>query len=290
MPCSISASQLVSSTRLSPLPPEAPHPGSGKLIPGKSMPRPSPPHTRRPQVVQGKPLRGAELADLITNVVEALNEREIPTAGSLLEYFNKELVGACREVYIKRWVGACREVYIKRWVGACREVYIKRWVGACRQVCIERWVGACRQVCIERWVGACRQVCIERWVGACREVCIERWVGGQECECVSNSAATNRPARMSRLAPYRCDHACKWMGHEIEISDLTSQPEPPLTHFCTLCCRLEQQHLPVDEASFNASAAAAKAAAFDKFERERFGGLLEELRASLQASIDHEYR
>eukprot|EP00887_Chlorella_sp_A99_P007143 scaffold2.g7143.t1 len=35
-------------------------------------------------------------------VVTALNEREIPNAGSLVEYFNRELVAACTQLYIKR--------------------------------------------------------------------------------------------------------------------------------------------------------------------------------------------
>lgn len=102
-----------------------------------------------PQVVQGKPLDGPGLADLIQQVVEGLNDRDIPTggrveggsstapallpppppprlppaatgihclrclyclyclsalpaAGSLVEYFNKELVQGCKEAYIKQ--------------------------------------------------------------------------------------------------------------------------------------------------------------------------------------------
>ncbi|KAL4442076.1 hypothetical protein ABPG77_011337 [Micractinium sp. CCAP 211/92] len=56
----------------------------------------------RPKVVQGKQLDGAGLADLVQQVVEGLNERDIPTAGSLVEYFNKELVQGCRDAYVKR--------------------------------------------------------------------------------------------------------------------------------------------------------------------------------------------
>lgn len=54
-----------------------------------------------PKIVKGTALNGPALADLITEVVTALNAREIPTAGSLLEYFNKELVTACRDQFIK---------------------------------------------------------------------------------------------------------------------------------------------------------------------------------------------
>lgn len=56
----------------------------------------------RPKVVQGKPLDGPGLADLIQQVVAGLNDRDIPTAGSLVEYFNKELVQGCKGAYIQR--------------------------------------------------------------------------------------------------------------------------------------------------------------------------------------------
>ena len=55
----------------------------------------------QPKVVKGKVLDGPALADLIEQVVTALNDREIPTAGSLVEYFNRELVDACREQFVK---------------------------------------------------------------------------------------------------------------------------------------------------------------------------------------------
>lgn len=55
-------------------------------------------------MVQGKELDGAGLAALVRKVVAALNTREIPTAGSLVEYFNRELVGACRDQFVARWV------------------------------------------------------------------------------------------------------------------------------------------------------------------------------------------
>ena len=53
------------------------------------------------KVVRGQPLDGPGLAELISQVVTALNAREIPTAGSLIAYFNKELVDSCREMYVK---------------------------------------------------------------------------------------------------------------------------------------------------------------------------------------------
>jgi len=54
----------------------------------------------RPKVVRGAVMDGPALADFITEVVTALNEKEIPTAGSLVRYFNRELVDACREQFI----------------------------------------------------------------------------------------------------------------------------------------------------------------------------------------------
>ena len=42
---------------------------------------------------------GAELADLVVKMVAALNSRDIPTAGSILEHFNRELVTKLRDAY-----------------------------------------------------------------------------------------------------------------------------------------------------------------------------------------------
>ena len=44
------------------------------------------------QVVNGAALNGTGLARLIEQMVTALNARDIPTAGSILEHFNKELM------------------------------------------------------------------------------------------------------------------------------------------------------------------------------------------------------
>ena len=56
----------------------------------------------RPKMVRGAQLTGPELARLIEQVVTALNEREIPTAGSLVQYFNRDLVAQCRQAYLAR--------------------------------------------------------------------------------------------------------------------------------------------------------------------------------------------
>uniref|UniRef100_A0A1D1ZYE9 GB1/RHD3-type G domain-containing protein n=1 Tax=Auxenochlorella protothecoides TaxID=3075 RepID=A0A1D1ZYE9_AUXPR len=53
-----------------------------------------------PKLVRGRALDGAALARLIRDVVAALNSREIPTAGSLVEYFNRELVQACKGLFV----------------------------------------------------------------------------------------------------------------------------------------------------------------------------------------------
>ncbi|MCJ1422123.1 hypothetical protein MMC29_000002 [Sticta canariensis] len=47
----------------------------------------------------GAEIGGAQLADLIGKMVAALNSRDIPTAGSILEHFNRELVGRLRDSY-----------------------------------------------------------------------------------------------------------------------------------------------------------------------------------------------
>lgn len=46
----------------------------------------------RLQAVRGKVMTGVELASLIGRMVTALNSREIPSAGSMLEFFNKEVM------------------------------------------------------------------------------------------------------------------------------------------------------------------------------------------------------
>ena len=43
------------------------------------------------QMVAGKLLTGPLLADLITKMVTALDSRDIPTVGSIMEFFNKEV-------------------------------------------------------------------------------------------------------------------------------------------------------------------------------------------------------
>lgn len=46
----------------------------------------------KPKVIAGEVLDGPGLVRLIQEMVEALNARDIPTAGSILEHFNKDLV------------------------------------------------------------------------------------------------------------------------------------------------------------------------------------------------------
>ncbi len=49
-------------------------------------------HLAKPKVISGEVLDGAGLARLIEQMVGALNARDIPTTGSILEHFNKDLV------------------------------------------------------------------------------------------------------------------------------------------------------------------------------------------------------
>lgn len=58
-------------------------------------------HSAAPKFVRGVPLTGEGLADLIRETVTALNDREIPTSGSLIGYFNRELVDSCRQLFAK---------------------------------------------------------------------------------------------------------------------------------------------------------------------------------------------
>ncbi|KAK9834025.1 hypothetical protein WJX81_004222 [Elliptochloris bilobata] len=53
----------------------------------------------KPKVVGGTVLTGPALAELVDTMVGALNARDIPTAGSILEHFNRDLVYKVREEY-----------------------------------------------------------------------------------------------------------------------------------------------------------------------------------------------
>ena len=44
-----------------------------------------------PQNIRGTPMTGPGLALLIERMVDALNARDLPSAGSMLEYFNREV-------------------------------------------------------------------------------------------------------------------------------------------------------------------------------------------------------
>lgn len=54
------------------------------------------------QAMQGALMTGPALATLIQRMVEALNLRDIPSAGSMLEYFNKDLLYSVKDTYVAR--------------------------------------------------------------------------------------------------------------------------------------------------------------------------------------------
>ena len=57
----------------------------------------------KPKVVNGHEITGPELADLIERMVAALNSRDIPTAGSILEHFNKDLIQKVTAGIVALW-------------------------------------------------------------------------------------------------------------------------------------------------------------------------------------------
>lgn len=65
----------------------------------------------KPKRVNGKVMTGPGLAELVSQMVTALNARDIPTAGSILEHFNKELV--------YRWEPAILNMRDGHCVGRC---------------------------------------------------------------------------------------------------------------------------------------------------------------------------
>ncbi|GMH33914.1 hypothetical protein BSKO_01748 [Bryopsis sp. KO-2023] len=52
-----------------------------------------------PKIVMGRVMTGPDLADLVQKVVQALNTREIPSVGSILDSFNMELAYSALEKY-----------------------------------------------------------------------------------------------------------------------------------------------------------------------------------------------
>ncbi|THU74098.1 hypothetical protein C4D60_Mb04t29760 [Musa balbisiana] len=55
----------------------------------------------RPNIVQGNPLNGKEFIAFLEQTLDALNEGEIPSTGSIAEVFNKEILERCLKLYSK---------------------------------------------------------------------------------------------------------------------------------------------------------------------------------------------
>ncbi|WZY90676.1 hypothetical protein YC2023_047411 [Brassica napus] len=58
----------------------------------------------RPKIVQGKALNGKEFISFLEQILDALNKGEIPSTGSLVEIFNKDIVERCVKLYNERMV------------------------------------------------------------------------------------------------------------------------------------------------------------------------------------------
>lgn len=56
----------------------------------------------RPKIVQGKSLNGKEFVSFLEQILEALNKGEIPSTGSLVEIFNKNILERCLKLYSER--------------------------------------------------------------------------------------------------------------------------------------------------------------------------------------------
>lgn len=52
-----------------------------------------------PKIVQGKTLNGKEFVSFLEQILEALNKGEIPSTGSLVEVFNKNILEKCLKLY-----------------------------------------------------------------------------------------------------------------------------------------------------------------------------------------------
>ncbi|KAL5712466.1 hypothetical protein ACHQM5_014638 [Ranunculus cassubicifolius] len=56
----------------------------------------------RPKIVQGRTLNGKQFVAFLEQILEALNKGEIPSAGSLVEVFNKGILDRCLKLYSQR--------------------------------------------------------------------------------------------------------------------------------------------------------------------------------------------
>ncbi|XP_021898039.1 guanylate-binding protein 5 [Carica papaya] len=56
----------------------------------------------RPKIVQGKTLNGKEFVSFLEQILEALNKGEIPSTGSLVEVFNKDILERCLKLYSEK--------------------------------------------------------------------------------------------------------------------------------------------------------------------------------------------
>lgn len=57
--------------------------------------------TARVKTLRGRPLDGPGAADLVVALVDALNTREMPTSGSMLEAFNQQLLHEVLDQHLK---------------------------------------------------------------------------------------------------------------------------------------------------------------------------------------------
>ncbi|KAL2323498.1 hypothetical protein Fmac_027877 [Flemingia macrophylla] len=55
-----------------------------------------------PKIVQGKTLNGKEFVSFLEQILEALNKGEIPSTGSLVEVFNKNILERCLKLYSEK--------------------------------------------------------------------------------------------------------------------------------------------------------------------------------------------
>ncbi|GBG71009.1 hypothetical protein CBR_g8307 [Chara braunii] len=60
-----------------------------------------------PKIVSGNQLNGKEFVALLKQTIEALNTGDIPTVGSIMDVFNREIVDRCADMYSK-WMEGVR--------------------------------------------------------------------------------------------------------------------------------------------------------------------------------------
>ena len=233
--------------------------------------------------MQGRALDGRALADLIQQVVEGLNDRDIPTGGE--QGGSRDRTGIPAGVLrgCAGWLGG--------WDPAPRPR--APWPPTHAAPLFSPRPPPLLVLFVNRAAaGSLVEYFNRELVQSCRDAYVRR------CACPLLADAEGKGLRPAAACPASVvlqagADAALWLPPAL-LLPRSAAPAllacPPAPLHPTPPHSLEQQALPVEEAALAQAHASARAAALAKFERERFGSNLEALRAALEAAVEREYR